>query len=105
GKDICFAVALDTIERAEAAEFLTDIRIVDVPIDDIADDVVRMKTLPNLIGAVGQVQNVGLFKDKGCLIGRDSFSFTCRFEYGTYRSHKNSILRTDLIAATSAAFS
>ena len=48
-QNIGFRIALDAIERAERAELPADIRVIDIPVDDIADDIIRMKPFPDSI--------------------------------------------------------
>src|SRR5262249_50269325 len=52
GKNISFSIAFDAIERTESAEFFADIGVVDIPVDDVADNVIRMPMLTDLIGGV-----------------------------------------------------
>ena len=37
------------VERAESADDVAHVRVVDVPIDDVSDDIVRMLALANLV--------------------------------------------------------
>src|SRR4051812_43795900 len=41
-ENVGLVVALDAIERAKGAELLADVRVVDIPVDDVADDVPGM---------------------------------------------------------------
>ena len=51
GQHVSLGVTLNAIERTESAEFFADIGVVDIAIDDVADDIVRVNALPNAIGA------------------------------------------------------
>ena len=43
-------LARPAIERAEGADNVADIRVVDVAINDVRDDVVLVPTLPHFVG-------------------------------------------------------
>src|SRR5258708_2654053 len=47
-----------SIERAERADDVADVRVIYVAIDDIGDDVVRMTTLANLVGRGANARDV-----------------------------------------------
>ena len=55
-------VTLHPIEGTKRTKFPANICVVDVAIDDVADDVIRMEALPNKIGAGGQVDQICLSK-------------------------------------------
>ena len=65
GQDVSLRIPLHPIERAKRAELLADIRVVDVPIDDVADDIVRVAADTNPIRGLGQIEQVRLFKQAG----------------------------------------
>src|SRR5438552_106443 len=46
------------IERAESADDVADVRIVNVSIDDVGDDVVRMTSFPHFVGRGAYASNV-----------------------------------------------
>src|SRR5258708_38990578 len=50
--------ARPSIERTERAHNVTDVRVVDVAIDDVSDDVVGMPSLANLIGGCAEARDV-----------------------------------------------
>src|SRR2546423_8176410 len=62
GENVSFGVALHTVKRAEGAEFFADIRVIDIPIDDVTDDVFRMQALPDPIGTGCDIKKVRFFK-------------------------------------------
>src|SRR6185369_3364501 len=104
-QNVSLGVALNPIERAERAELFADVRVIDIAINDVADDVVRLQSLPDAIGTGCQVQKFSLFKEANGFVRSYSDTIHCRFQYRFDASHANCRLRTDLIAPTLAAFS
>src|SRR5437016_3617390 len=58
GADVSVGRARPSIERAEGANHIADVRVIDVAINDVSDDVVRMITTPNLIGGRADSRHV-----------------------------------------------
>ena len=104
GQDVRFRIAFYPVKRAKAAEFFANIRVIDIAVDDIADDVIGMETSPYPICSAGQLQQVRFFKESNRLLRADSQACGRGFQFRADASHKNSGARTDLIAPTSAAF-
>src|SRR6476659_6000245 len=48
-KSVPFAVLWSAVKRAESAVSDADVRVVDVPVDDVRDDVARMQALAHAI--------------------------------------------------------
>src|ERR1044071_9569582 len=48
--DVSFRVSRSAIKRAEGADDVADVRIVDIAINDVGDDAFRIKAFANLIG-------------------------------------------------------
>src|ERR1044072_6281965 len=55
------------IERAERADDVADIRVVDIPIDDAGDHVAGMATLTNLVGRIANRRHVVRF-EQSCAV-------------------------------------
>src|SRR5215510_12494452 len=104
-QDIGLWIALDSIERAEHAELFTHVRIVNIAIDDIANDVVRVKTLPDSICTGREIEYSSLLKKTYSLFRAYPATFSGRFQNRFDVFHINCRLRTDLIASTLSAFS
>ena len=68
---VALFVPRHAIERTEGAKFLTHVRVVDVPIDDVADHVIRMPALANAVGADGQLEEICAVKKMDGLVGSD----------------------------------
>src|SRR5215831_1991849 len=49
-------IALDSIERAERTELFAHIRVVDIAIDDVADDIIRVNALADSVCAVREIE-------------------------------------------------
>src|SRR4051812_1215347 len=58
-QDIAFCVFGPAVERAEFAVGNADVRVVDVPVDDIGDHVLRVLPPPLGIGQLSQLQQRG----------------------------------------------
>ena len=71
GQDVRFRIPFYPVERAKAAELFADIGVVDIAVDDIADDVVGMKTSTHPVGTIGQLEQVRLFEELNRLIRTD----------------------------------
>src|SRR4029453_12711292 len=82
-------IALDSIERAERAELFAHIRVVNIAIDDIADDIVRVNALPDSICAVREIEESRFFKKAHSLFWTDSATFSSRFQNRFDTSHMN----------------
>ena len=71
-QDVGLVVALHAVERAEGAEFLADVGVIDIPIDDVADDVLGMPAQPDAIRRFCQVQKIRLLEKKDRVVRRDA---------------------------------
>ena len=105
GQHVRFRIALDAVERTEGAKFLTNVRVVDVPIDDVADHVIRMASLAYAVGAHGQIEQIRLFKKTNGFLRSDPHAIRGRIQERPDISHTNCGPRTDLSAPACAAFS
>jgi hypothetical protein len=56
--DVSIFMPRPAIERAERADHVTDVCIVDVPVDDIGDDTLRMEALSHLVRSHSDAGNV-----------------------------------------------
>src|SRR5207249_11970088 len=45
GWNVSLGIPLDSIKRAEGTKFFADVRVIDIPIDDVADDVVWVEAV------------------------------------------------------------
>src|ERR1051326_4316255 len=89
-KHVRLGVSLYAVERAETAEFLTDVCIVDIAVDDVADYAVRVKPLTQHIGGFCQVQKIRMFKDFDSFLKTDSVAPARGVQNRINRSHINS---------------
>src|SRR5690606_16359072 len=104
-QDIGFRVPLDPVERAERAELLADVRVVDIAVDDVADDAVAMAGLPDGVGRGAEVEQIRLLEESGGLLGGDAAAGGGAIEYLSGDAHRKSMPRTARMAPTSAAIS
>src|SRR5208283_229005 len=70
-QDVAFLMAHGTIERAEAAVFGTEVGVVDVPVDDVADYSFRMQLAANPIRLHADPNQVRAIEEIECLFSRD----------------------------------
>ena len=63
--------ARPAIERAERAHDVADVRVVDVAVDDVGDDVVRMSSLANFVGGHADASDIVRFEQRGAIVGGD----------------------------------
>src|SRR5262245_37979931 len=61
-QNIGLGISLDPVKGAKGAEFFADIRIVDVSIDDVADDVVWMMPATDTVCSVWQIEQICFVK-------------------------------------------
>src|SRR5262245_66215545 len=104
-ENVGFAITLYAVKRTKRAEFFAHIGVVDISINDVADDIVRMQTYSHSIRRSGEIQQVCVFEQTDSLIRRDSSTFCSRIQNGMETSHKNSTPRWPLLAPIRAAFS
>src|SRR5262249_13343257 len=60
------------IERTESAHDVADVRVVDIAIDDVSDDVVRMTAAPNLVGSRANAGYVVRFKQFRTIVSTEA---------------------------------
>src|SRR5262249_25077870 len=73
-KHVGFGIALHAVERAKRAELLTHIRVVDVAVDDVANDVIRMPALADTVRSIRHIQKAGLLEQEDCFLRSDAHS-------------------------------
>src|ERR1041385_3279955 len=69
GTDVSVGRARSTIKRAERADDIADVRIVDVAIDDVGDDVVRVAAGAYLVGRDTHSRDVMRLQQQRALLG------------------------------------
>src|SRR6516162_1673963 len=101
-QNISLSITFHAIKSAECAELSADICVVDIPVNDVADDVVRMQSLTNTVSARGQIEKIGSLKEVYGFFRSDPRTFCRGFQYGLNISHTymNCSFRGDLIAPT-----
>src|SRR6185312_469992 len=72
--DVSVGRSRPAIKRAERADNVTDVGIVDVPIDDVRNDAVRMKTLTDFIGGSAHLRNVVRLEKSQALVAGHAFA-------------------------------
>src|SRR5688572_28390738 len=105
GQNISFGIALHTIEGTEGTELLTDIRIVDIAVNNVTDHVVRMTPHAHPVRGRRQIQQVRSFKERNRFRRSDQDSIFGGPQYGSNVCHRNSSGLADLIIPRLAALS
>src|SRR5262245_8099628 len=104
-QDVGIRTSFNAVESTELAEFLANVCVIDLPVNDVADDIVRVQSLADMVRRVRQIEQVGLFKQELSITHGDSFSVTHRFQDVIDRFHRNSISRCALMAPILTALS
>ena len=68
GQQVPLARRQVAVERAEGALGDADVRVVDVAVDDVGDDALRMEPLAHGVGEQAQLQQVGLAEERDPLL-------------------------------------
>src|SRR5678815_1229199 len=66
--DVSIGCARATIERAERAHDVADVRVIDIAIDDVSDDVVRMAARAYLVGSSAHPRDIVRFEELRALL-------------------------------------
>src|SRR5437016_2808924 len=77
-KNIGFGISFNAIERTEAAELLTHVRVIDVAIDDVTDHAVGVKAFANVICGFGKIQEISFLEKLDGFIEANSISVSSR---------------------------
>src|SRR5882672_321219 len=67
--DISVRRTWPAIESAEGANYIANIRVIDIAVDYVGDDVVRMSLLANFVGGRADPGNVVRFEQGGTIVG------------------------------------
>ena len=70
------------IEGAERADDVADVRVVDVAVDDVGDDVVGMLALANLVRGRADFRDVVRFEQRRAVVCRQSLPASARSRMG-----------------------
>src|SRR6516225_1961397 len=86
-QNVSLGVTFHAIKRAKCAELSADICVVDIPVDDVADNVVRMQSLPNSVRTRGQIKEIRTLKKVYGFFRTDPRACCRGFQYGLNVSH------------------
>ena len=79
--DVGFRVARSAIERAESADDVADVRIIDVAVDDVGDDAFWMASPANLVGGQAYPHEIIRLKQTGAILCRQSLARESAIKY------------------------
>src|ERR1041385_3707634 len=71
-------VTFNAIESTECAKLFAHICVIDIPIDDVTDDVVRVQTLPNAVRACSEIKKIRFLKKTNGLVGGNAAALRSR---------------------------
>ena len=72
--DVGVGFSRPSVEGAEGADDVADIRIVDIAVDDVRYDLITVLALADLVGREADTQNVLRFEKRGAIVGRKAFA-------------------------------
>ncbi len=72
GANVSVRCSRPPIKRAEGANYVADIRVIDIAIDDIGDDIVRVSALTNFVSGGANPRNIVRFEQRGAILGSES---------------------------------
>src|ERR1043165_6380512 len=83
------SIAGPAIERTEGADHVADVRVVDVAIDDVSDDIVRMAARADFISGNAHACDVVRFEQRAALIGRHPLAVehAIKYQLNSVRGH------------------
>ena len=66
------------VESTESANYVADVRVVNIAVDYVSDDVVRMSSLPDFVGGDADPGHIMRFEERGAIVygepgARDGF--------------------------------
>src|ERR1700716_2145846 len=71
GADVSVRRTRPPVESTEGANYVADIRVVDIAVDDVSDDVVRMPLLANFVSRDSHTSNIVRLEQRGAIIGSE----------------------------------
>ena len=80
GMDVRVGLSGPTIECTECADHVANVRIVDVPVDDVGYDVGVVLASAYLVGGKADPQDILRFKERRAIFGRKPFARKCFIE-------------------------
>src|SRR6185312_11228949 len=88
-KDVSFRMPHGAVESAEAAIFGAEIRVVDIPVNDVADDALRMQFLPDGIRFHADANQIIAFEHLDCLFPGDHTTLCATLRRGKSANSRN----------------
>src|SRR5882672_3113207 len=68
--DVTLGVSHGAVESAEAAKLCAEVRVIDIAVDNVAHDAVRMQLAPNRVGTHSDADQIVTAKEVDCLLAR-----------------------------------
>lgn len=78
--DVCIRFTRPPIERAEGADDVANVRIIDVTVDDVGYDVGVVLASAYLVGGKADPQDILRFEERRAIFGRKPFARKCFIE-------------------------
>ena len=70
--DVSVRRARPAVESTEGTNYVADIRVVDIAVDDVGDDVVGVSSLANFVGGRADASDIVRFKQRGAVVRRQA---------------------------------
>jgi hypothetical protein len=62
------------VKSTEGADYVADVRVIDVAVNDVSDNLIRVPALPNFIGSDAEASNLVRFEQRGAFFGRHALT-------------------------------
>jgi len=78
--DVCIGFSGPPVKGAERANDVADVRIIDVPVDDVRNDLRVILASAYLVGGKADPQDILRFEERRAIFGRKPFARKCFIE-------------------------
>ena len=94
---VCVRLTWPAIERAERADYIADVRVIYIAIDDVCDDIGRIMTHPNLMRSETDADEIFRFEKGSAVFGSEPLAGDGLIEYGLNIEVHSTIILTKLL--------
>ena len=72
--DVSVRLSRPAVKRAERADDVADVRVIDVAVDDVRDDIGRVVPHPDLVRGQADTDKIVRFQQRGAVVSGQSFA-------------------------------
>ena len=83
--DVCVRLSRSPVKRAERADHVADIRVIDIAVDDVGNDIAWIFSLADLIGGKADADEVFRFQKRGAIVSVEPLAVDGFVQYRLYR--------------------